>query len=201
MVTSLSPPGRRAAELKGSIQFPHPQPTRADRLTVALVALDRDMCSLKSQNTLPLSCIHGHTCPDTQSCAHIHQVITILGRIYLCAFHAFMSCIGSLRYPHSRHALFDVWPHTLTTPYCVFSLEFSGPCSCFSTYREQSNSCMISSGREAMDQYYFFHLHYIFSSRSQPCIQILFVLGFLSVKINACSCLFQTKKGSNETAN
>lgn len=121
MVTSLSPPGRRAAELKGSIQFPHPQPTRADRLTVALVALDRDMCSLESQNTLPLSCIHEHTCTRTQSYAHIHQVITIFGPSYRSAFHAFMNCIRSLRYPHSKHALFDVCPHMLTTPYCVFT--------------------------------------------------------------------------------
>lgn len=154
MVTSLSPPGRRAAELKGSIQFPHPQPTRADRLTVALVALDRDMCSLKSQNTLPLSCTHRHTCTDTQSCAHMHQVITILGPTYLSTFHAFMNCIRSLRYPHSRCALFDVGPRTLTNPDCVFATGiFWSVFMIF--YKQKANSCMTGGGRETMDQYFF----------------------------------------------
>lgn len=91
MVTSLSPPGRRAAELKGSIQFPHPQPTRADSLTVTLVAVGRDMCSLKKPThtaSSPYTHLHTYTHTHRQPCTHTHtsRIISILGPTSLFIF-------------------------------------------------------------------------------------------------------------------
>lgn len=152
MVTSLSPPGRRAAELKGSIQFPHPQPTRADSLTVTLVAVGRDMCSLKKPThtaSSPYTHTHTHTLTLTDNPVHTHTHTHLSHNLYIRShfsfhFHACMKCIWPLRYPHSGCAQFEARPCALTARQCAFArcnlLVRARVFSFFSANRGESNS-------------------------------------------------------------